>query len=520
MTTSLASELFPAPDPAIFPTLTGRQEPHHLTVWPGDDTHGFKAITLADRISQPSMPWQCGNLRAILRRNECDKWTHPNVVLLCPRQNGKSEILLLRCLYGLFKLGEKILYTVQRWSTGKELHERLVAMINARPSLRRRLAVKPTNSQGRGTIILDNGAQMVTTTRSADMARGLTKLDLVVFDEAYNLDSSASSAVNWAQMAAFDPQTIYTSSAVNTAEHPKGEVLAGLRRKGLSGAKRFYFAEYMAPPEMADDAVETWEYANPSYGVIQTAEKMQNLLDKVTSSLERVAFGVEGLGRGVWPTGDAEVPAVIAAEVWKQNMTNPNVQLVGPIALALDMTPDRELVSIALAQRTNEGRIHLEVGYHERHSPALLGFVVSLIARWDPCALVIDKASPAYSLAPDLLNLGIEAEITTDAEMVQACGGFYDDALAHLLDHTGDPLLADALADASKRYIGGAAAAGGWAWNRKGESVISPLVAATLARWGLTKFGTKPITPPQRATSERKTRISRNETANLATVGF
>ena len=257
--TSLISDLFPAPDPAAFPTLTGRQAPHHLSVFDGDDTDGWKAVTLGERVTQPLMPWQQGNLRCLLRRNPDGSWTHPDAVLICPRQNGKSEIVLLRVLYGLFKLGEKILYTVQRWDTGLEIHDRLVAIIMSRPSLRRQLAKAPTSGQGRGRILLKSGAQIVTSTRSADVGRGLTKLDLVVYDEAYNLDEAASSAVDFAQMAAADPQTIYTSSAVNAELHPKGKVLAGLRRSGLARRVGMFFAEYMAPPEMPHDEVATWE---------------------------------------------------------------------------------------------------------------------------------------------------------------------------------------------------------------------------------------------------------------------
>ena len=66
-------------------------------------------------------------------------------------------------------------------------------------------------------------------------------------------------------------------------------------------------------------------------------------------------------------------------------------------------------------------------------------------------------------------------------ETAAACGQFYDAVVAQELTHFDDAPLASALAGAQKRSLGDA-----WAWARRIPSVdISPLVAATLAKWGL-----------------------------------
>lgn len=51
------------------------------------------------------------------------------------------------------------------------------------------------------------------------------------------------------------------------------------------------------------------------------------------------------------------------------------------------------------------------------------------------------------------------------------------------LRHLDDPALNTALAAARKRALG---AGGAWAWHRKDSTDITPLVAVTLALWGLT----------------------------------
>ncbi|WP_432793677.1 hypothetical protein [Rhodococcus ruber] len=470
-----------------FPTLAGRQEPHHVSVFPGDDEHGRKAVELGRRVGRPSMPWQKMALHAILTTNPDGLWTHTICCLLCPRQNGKSLILVMRCLYGLFKLGERIAYTAQRWKTAKDLYNRLWSIIRARPSLRSRVA-KASLGQGVGYIELTNGAQIEFSTRSADSGRGLDKVDLLIYDEAYNVTDSEQSALSPTQLASNNPQTIYASTAVNEEQHPNGQILAGLRRKGLAGTPNLYFAEYMAPEEMDRDDPETWKYCNPSYGVIANDAKIL----KLRGELPQKSFDADLLGRGLWPVDeDAAAPEyVIDPQRWR-DMTNREATLGKKVALAIDMSPDRKWVSIAAAARTDAGRVHLEVGYHAAPGPGLVRLLLSLIDRWDPCALVIDKASPAYSLHPDLVAAGIEPEVTTAAQMVQACGGFYDDAVNENLSHTGDPLLASALEGATKRDLSG----GGWAWNRKGNMTISPLVAATLAHWALKVYDVPKLMP-------------------------
>lgn len=467
-----------------FPALIGRQEPHHLSVFEGSHELAEKALTLAQRVRAIPLPWQRDSLRAIMSTRPDGKWTHATCCILCPRQNGKSEIILWRCLYGLFVLKETIVFTAQRWRTAEKLCLRMIEMIKQRPSLRNRLTKKPTMSQGRGRITIE-GAEIEFCTRSTDAGRGLDRVDLIVLDEAYNIIEAELAAIKFVQMASPNPQTIYMSTAVNEKQHANGAVLSGIRTNGLAHKPRLYLAEFMAPKEMPYDDPATWHYANPSYGIIQDDEKIADAMTNFATAEGRESFGVEVLGRGLWPVPKEDIPPLIAPELWEA-MRNPSPQLVGPVALAMDMTPDRQWLTIAAALWTTAGRVHVEIGYHGPNTRGMVGRIVNLVTRMDPCALVIDKVSPAFSLKSDLLTAGLEPTITDTSEIAAATGDFYDKVQQQLLDHTGDPVLVDAVAGAVKRDMSG----GGWAWDRKGTTnVISPLVAATLATWGLLRFG-------------------------------
>jgi hypothetical protein len=74
--------------------------------------------------------------------------------------------------------------------------------------------------------------------------------------------------------------------------------------------------------------------------------------------------------------------------------------------------------------------------------------------------------------------------VPSSAEYVGACGNIFDRIYSRGLAHTGQSPFVTALAGAHKLDLG----EGAWKWNRKAVTVdISPLVAMTLAVWGLSK---------------------------------
>jgi hypothetical protein len=78
--------------------------------------------------------------------------------------------------------------------------------------------------------------------------------------------------------------------------------------------------------------------------------------------------------------------------------------------------------------------------------------------------------------------------MTNTNEFAMACGGFLDDALSGRLSHCSQRILDDAVASATKRDL-----AGGIAWDRARDGSIAPLVAATLAHFGLLQHGSAAV---------------------------
>lgn len=494
-----------------WPKLVGRQSPESVCYTDGDPDLGRKAAEMgrlsASRIRV--MPWQGWSLERILSKNADGTWTHPECCLIVPRQSGKSLVLSLRVLYGMFKLGENIIFSAQQWETAKSLWKRTWAIVKSTPWMMKRVA-SHTCSQGRGTIVLESGAQVVFTTRSANAGRGLDQVDLEIYDEAYDLTEADLAALSPTKMAAPDPQTIYTSSAVNAAQHPNGKVLSAVRRRGLTGERGLLFAEWMAPEELDRTEPATWRTANPSYGVIQTDKKIEAELRKFSTEAGRKSFDVEYLGRGDWPVDEDEVTPAVDLDWWDK-LAETGVRVHGPRALAIEMSNDRQLCLIAAATRTKATaeRIRVEIGYYGPPAP-VIARIVDLVERWDPCAVVINSSSPASALAAKLAEVGIEPEITHAGQSAQSCGGFIDDSAEGRISHAGDDRLYRAIETTPTIEVKG----GGVRWDYTAPYATAVQVVS-LARWGLLTFGKMSSPPPSPSTGATTTTTRARPSAEL-----
>ncbi|WP_411815504.1 hypothetical protein [Gordonia sp. SND2] len=453
-----------------FPTLTGRQEPIHFSIFDGDTSIGEKVIELRRRAGQKTMPWQQFTQLGICSTSPSDdpmhdgwKWTHPTACIICTRQNGKSEILIDRCLYGLFKLKESILYTAQRWKTARDAWSRLIGIIRSRSWLKKHV-VRATCSQGEGIIELDNGATIGFGTRSNDTGRGLTDVDLLIYDEAYNLTSGEITAMSFTQSAATNPQRIYASSAVNQEQHPNGGILAAVRERGLRGAARMFFAEWMAPddPTCCDrcaevgvldrDDPDTWRFANPSFGVVHSEEKIDDLKSDMNTAEARKGFDVDALGRGDWPQPDTEREHVIDMDAWTLGEIS-EARFAGDPVIALSVAPDRQTWSITAGRLTVAGPVLIESGFYGKSDHAgIVSRVEALVADWDPAAIVIDSRSRATVIVSKLAAAGIEPELFHTAQVADACAGLIDDIETGMVVHSGQDELTLA-ADVVQRRV-------------------------------------------------------------------
>ncbi len=525
MTTSSTTNERPWPDQwpdwlGNWSRLTGRQRPEFECWHPGDESEGDAAAKFGVKVGIRLLPWQWMVVRAVSSIGEINahgerQWTHRVAVLECSRQQGKTLLLTLLIIRRLFKDRRRLVYTAQQWATVEDVFDRVIAVIERTPSLRRRLASPPSKAGNRGVIVLKPlpGEKHVVKAnfgpRTRHFARGFTEIDDLILDEAYDLVPAEVANLTGAQAASANPQTIYASTPPVASQHPYCHRFSGLvRTVEAGGAPGLYGALYRAPKTFTRGDTAAYPLAQPSYGVVgddrEMAAHLQGAQDAGAADL--ALFDADWLGWGDYPPPENGRPSEIPADQW-QAMADPDAVLTGPRVVVL--TREKNW-AITAAQRTGTGRIHVEVGWSaDAPAAAVVRRLVDVLTAWNPAAIVVPRGAAAQVL-PELEAAGIEAVVPNRTEEAQACGGFLSDALSGSLSHSGQQGLADAIARAYRQEL----PSGGFVWQVFDAASHAQLVGATLARWALLKFGSQPrrktVAPRTLARSEEHLEIRRN----------
>ena len=143
-----------------------------------------------------------------------------------PRQNGKTGLVQGRAESGMILYNEQIIYTAHLQKTSTETFEEMAAFFD---SAKLRKYVKDIKTAlGREQIILKTGAKVKFLARTRNGGRGQHG-DLLIFDEAQELDEDQQASFLPAISASKNPQTIY----VGTPPDPNaaGTVFRSIRRE-------------------------------------------------------------------------------------------------------------------------------------------------------------------------------------------------------------------------------------------------------------------------------------------------
>jgi hypothetical protein len=146
--------------------------------------------------------------------------------------------------------------------------------------------------------------------------------------------------------------------------------------------------------------------------------------------------------------------------------------------VAIDVSWDRSRASIVSASATG-GYLPVEV-IEAKEGVDWLVERVAGIAERHGCPVVLDTGGPAAAMHLILENRGIEVIPFAAKDVANAAGCFYDNVRSKRVAHANDYRLNDAVKGATKRPIGER-----WGFNRKGNTDISPLVAASFAVYAI-----------------------------------
>jgi hypothetical protein len=486
----------------------GCQTPTVATGPEGTTLDADDAIELSSAYGLTPDEWQENVLRTWMVRRPNGKWAAGRWGLAVPRQNGKNGVLEIVELYFMVGLGLKILHTAHEVKTARKAFVRIVSFFeNERKYPELAALVKEIRrTNGQEAILLHTsecpggdhcdckgGGSVEFIARSKNSGRGFT-VDVLVCDESqeYDEDSQAALLPTISSGPSGDPLQILLGTP--PAENMKGDVFTRMRDAGVRGDDaRLAWCEWSISGDVDVSDKTLWALVNPSLGIRLNLTTIEDEFAAMGAAENPDMFARERLG--MWATADQL--AVIPGTVWAARAVDGAPEGFEISALGLDMNPERTVVNVAVAVRTDDGKTHVELaslGIDEvAKTEALVAWIQKRARRRIP--VVMDAFSPARALEPMLKEKKVKVYAMSGGELMQACGGFYDAVVKdRSLTHFDQLPLNTSLLGAKKKTIGDA---GGWKWSRKDfEDDLTPLMAATCAHFGAVKFGkVRPTTP-------------------------
>ena len=240
----------------------GSQEPSERVAPDYTASDGLDAAKLVRIGGTVLDPWQSDILDDWLGRTPSGKWAAPSSGGSVPRQNGKSLLIQARSEAGMLLYNEQVVYTAHLQKTATETFEEMRDFFEG-PKLRRHVAEIKT-AIGREQIILKSGARIKFLARTRNGGRGQHG-DLLIFDEAQELDETQQASFLPAISASLNPQTLYLGTPPD--ENADGTVFRRIRAGALDGsAKRTAWFEYSVKEigDIHDPA--RWAAVNPALG--------------------------------------------------------------------------------------------------------------------------------------------------------------------------------------------------------------------------------------------------------------
>lgn len=439
---------------------------------PRDDryeTDGGRLAKVADLMGFSLYSWQRLVADVGLERNG-DAYRYRTVGCAVGRQSGKSKLIEVRIAYELLQERRAVAYTAQDRNMAKLKWDEHVHDLQSSPLGKYIQKVQRTNGSER--LYMKNGSTYSIVTPNDKGARGMS-LNLMVIDEALSHPLSLIAALQPTLATRRNGQLWLLSNAGIPGE---SELLQHYRNIGHSGIQDqnnpLAWFEW-APAEDKFDYMDeqVWRQAIPSLG--ESSGVLIEAVREAALTNSPDIFMKEWLN--VWPAQEAA--QVVPTELW-DSLADTGVVNNNRIVLGVDISRERDKASIGASSMV-AGMTPVEVVEARDGVGWLVPRLIEIAKRWK-APVVVDGGAPAGSIIGELENAGIKVIAIGLRDYARACGSFYDAVQNRTICHLDDPNLRDAIIGSTRRRLGDA-----WAWNRQSTTNITPLVAVTLARYGV-----------------------------------
>jgi hypothetical protein len=448
---------------------------------------GQDMIDLATDLGINLMEWQRFVCIHGHKVREDGRWAHSELGLIMARQQGKSTLMMLRILTGMFVWGEGLqLASAHRLTTSLETFRQIVGLIETNPRLEKE--VKKIRWQHGAEEIELFGNRRFVVKAANNAARGLSKPETIHLDELREYkDEDAWSSMRYSMMAAKNPQVWIYSSAGD--QH--SVILNKLRERALASATTndpIGWFEWSAEPDapiLLPSGEINWDafaQANPSLGITIHPDNLKAVINDPPDIVR-----TEVLAQWV-----DTINSAIDAQKWGLCQTDPiPLDPEAPTWLGLDLSPDRKFGALVATQKLPGERFNLVLLHtwsndYSLNDLAVANDIAPYVRRYNTQTVAYSKRT-AQAVASRLVPAGIPITDMDGAIYAESCDRWLGAINSHRLQHGGQEELTQQTLSAAKLPFGD----GSWVIGRRASRVaVCAAVASALA----TYFATQPET--------------------------
>ena len=415
------------------------------------------------------------------------RWAHSELGLIMARQQGKSTLMMLRILTGMFVWGEGLqLASAHRLTTSLETFRQIVGLIETNPKLEKE--VKKIRWQHGAEEIELFGNRRFVVKAANNAARGLSKPETIHLDELREYkDEDAWSSMRYSMMAAKNPQVWIYSSAGD--QH--SVILNKLRERALVSATTndpIGWFEWSAEPDapiLLPSGEMNWSafaQANPSLGITIHPDNLKAVINDPPDIVrtEVLAQWVDTINSAI----DAQKWAMCQIDAIPLDPEQPTW-------LGLDLSPDRKFGALVAAQRLSGERFYIQLLHtwsndYSLNDLAVANDIAPYVRKYNTQTVAYSKRT-SQAVASRLNSAGIQVTDMDGAIYAESCDRWLGAINSHRLQHSGQEELTQQTLSAAKLPFGD----GSWIIGRRASRVA---VCASVASALVTYFATQPET--------------------------
>lgn len=454
-------------------TRKGNQSPTVSVILPYTKTLGQEAVEIYNATERSALDWQTSLLYDIMAQTDEGLWVHQKFGYAVPRRNGKSEDVLMRCLWGLAN-GERILYTAHRASTSHAVWERLgrlcaKASINVESTFR---------AFGKEHIYVENDGAIEFRTRTSTGGLG-EGYDLLIIDEAQEYTPEQETALKYVVTDSLNPQTIMLGTPPTAIS--AGTVFPKYRDRVLKGDSfESGWAEWSIKEQADPHDIDLWYETNPSLGYILQERTIRSEIGD-----DIVDFNIQRLG--LWLKYNQR--SAIARNEWTALCVEELPKLVSRLFVGVKFGHDGINVSMSIAARIKDGKVFVEtidcVPIRDG-----LSWIVNFIEKASVERVAVDGANGSQLLADAMKQARLKKPIIPKvAEIVTANAMFEQGIASGKLVHMDQPAVEQIVSNCEKRRIG---SNGGFGYQSQLEGAdITLMDSMILAFWLASEYREK-----------------------------